>query len=193
MPTITEDNLTFVFPIGWEASKLDRWSFYRNQFQRLSGVLMVCGKEGCGNDLRCVACGRAGYIGIKAIDILAIEVASCCWYVEVKDYRQHRRTKTIDLADEIAVKVRDSLAALVAARANANDADERTTAAAALRCPRLRVVLHLEQPAQHSKLFPRAIDPAKVQQRLKQLVKAIDPHPLVLEMTRMQGVAWSVN
>ena len=96
------------------------------------------------------------------------------------------------MGDEIAVKVRDSLAALVAAQANANDAGEKDTAAAALRCRRIRVVLHLEQPAKHSKLFPR-INPANIQQRLKQVVKAIDPHPLVLEMGRMNGVPWSVN
>ncbi len=82
---------------------------------------------------------------------------------------------------------------MVAAKANANDPGEKAMAKAALRCPRLRVVLHLEQPAQHSKLFPRAIDPANVLQRLKQLIKPIDPHPLVLEMSRMNGVAWSVQ
>jgi hypothetical protein len=81
----------------------------------------------------------------------------------------------------------------VAARANANDYNEKAMAEAALRCPQLKVVLHLEQPARHSKLFPRAIDPAKVQQRLKQLIKAIDPHPLVLEINRMRGVAWTVR
>jgi hypothetical protein len=81
---------------------------------------------------------------------------------------------------------------LVAARANANDRAERELAIAALRCRRLRVVLHLEQPEKHSKLFPRAIDPADVTQRLKQLIKAIDPHPLVLEKARLGGVAWTV-
>ena len=32
--------------------------------------------------------------------------------MEVKDYRANRRTKAIDLADEIALKVRDTLAGL---------------------------------------------------------------------------------
>jgi hypothetical protein len=168
MPSISEGQLTFHFPNGWQASKFDEWSFYRNQFQR------VCG-------------------GARAVDILAVEHNACFWKIEVKDYRQHRRTKTIELPEEVAIKVRDSLAALVSARANANDADEKALARAALLCGRLRVVLHLEQPTKHSKLFPRAIDPAKVQQRLKQLIKAIDPHPLVLERNRMNGVAWTVN
>jgi len=168
MQTITEGGLEFSFPNAWLVSKFDDWSFYRNQFQS------VCG-------------------GVKAVDIVAVEPRVCFWNIEVKDYRQHRRTKTIDLADEVAFKVRDSLAALVAARVNANDANEKALAEAALRCPRLRVVLHLEQPAKHSKLFPRAIDPAKIQQKLKQLIKAIDPHPTVVELARMNGVAWTTQ
>ena len=168
MPSIREGQLIFQFPDGWKVSKFDGWSFYRNQFQN------VCG-------------------GATAIDLLAIEAPSCLWKIEVKDYRRHRRTKTNDLAEEVAGKVRDSLAALVAAQVNANDREERALARVALRCRRLRVVLHLEQPARHSKLFPRGINPANVQQRLKQLVKPIDPHPLVLEASRMQGVAWTVQ
>ena len=170
MPTIIEGQLKFEFPDNWQSSKFDEWSFYRNQFQK------VCG-------------------GTKAIDILAVEPSVCFWNIEIKDYRRHRRTKTkiIDLADEIALKVRDSLAAIVAARVNANETNEKNMARAALRCPRLRVVLHLERPSKHSKLFPRAIDPANVQQKLKQLIKAIDPHPLVLEMSRMNHVAWKVS
>jgi hypothetical protein len=168
MASITEGRLRFDFPNGWLASKFDEWSFYRNQFQN------VCG-------------------GSKAVDVLAIEPKVCFWTIEVKDYRRHSRTKTIQVPEEIALKVRDSLAGLVAASANATDAAEKAMAVAALRCPRLRVVLHLEQPAKHSKLFPRAIDPANVRQRLKQLVKAIDPHPLVIEMNRMNHVPWSVH
>lgn len=168
MPKIIEGLLEFEFPNTWQASKYDQWSFYRNQFQK------ICG-------------------GTKAIDIIAVEPNKSCWSLEVKDYRQHPRTKAIDLADEVAEKVRDSLSALVAARVNANDNAEKNFASNAVQCPRLRVVLHLEQPNKNSKLFPRAIDPAKVQQRLKQLVKAVDPHPLVVEKSEMQGVGWIVN
>ncbi len=167
MPSITEGRLCFQFPDGWKVTTFDKWSFYRNQFQS------VCG-------------------GAKAIDLLAVEPRNCLWSIEVKDYRQHRRTKVIDLADEVAVKVRDTLASLVAAQANADDRDERAMAKSALRCRCLRVVLHLEQPRTHSKLFPRAIDPADVQQRLRQLVKAFDAHALVLEKGRLGKVPWSV-
>lgn len=168
MPMVTEGRLQFDFQNSWQVSKLDEWSFYRNQFQQ------VCG-------------------GTKAVDVLAIEPSACCWQIEAKDYRQHRRKKTIDLAEEVALKVRDSLAMLVAAGVNANDRNERILARAALRCPKLRVVLHLEQPEKSSKLFPRAINPANVQQRLKQLIKAIDPHPDVVETASMGNIPWSVR
>ena len=182
MPTITEGRLIFDFPDGWRAQKFDDWSFYRNQFIKCGDARTTCSK-----------CKNPVAAGSKAIDVLAIDMNSCCWSIEIKDYRLHQRVKVIDLADEVALKVRDSLAVLVASRVNANDSDEKAMANAALQCSRLRVVLHLEQPAKHSKLFPRAIDPTNVQQRLKQLIKAIDPHPRVVDMGGMNGLAWSVH
>ena len=100
MPSIREGRLQFDFPENWTATNFDQWSFYRNQFQS------VCS-------------------GTKAIDILAIEPNECIWIIEVKDYRQFQRIKPTDTADEVAIKVRDSLAALVAAKAIANDAAEK--------------------------------------------------------------------
>ncbi len=70
---------------------------------------------------------------------------------------------------------------------------EKAMANDAMQCSQLRVVLHLEQPARSTKIFSRAIDPANVQQRLRQLIKAIDPHPLVIEMGRMSNVKWSAS
>lgn len=168
MVSITEGSLKFDFPTGWLAEKFDDWSFYRNQFQTV--------------------CGSA-----KAVDVMAVDPNTCFWNIEAKDYRRHRRTKTINIADEVAIKVRDSLAAIVAANSNANDPREKSFARRALRCASVRVVLHLEQPQKHSKLFPRAISPANVTQRLKQLIKAIDPHPLVVEKSHMQGLPWTVQ
>ena len=75
--------------------------------------------------------------------MFAIDPDHCLWAIEVKDYRQHPCVKTLDLIDEVACKVRDSLAALVAARVNANDAEEQELSRVALE--RIRVVLHLEQ------------------------------------------------
>jgi hypothetical protein len=168
MPSVTEGKLNFAFADGWNVSKYDEWSHYRNQFVK------VC-------------------VGVKAIDILALEPRGCCWLVEIKDYRKHVRTKTIDLAEEVAEKARDTLAGLVAAQFCANDEAEKSSARQALRSANLRIVLHLEQPTKHSKLFPRAINPATVLQRLRQLVKAVDPHPLVVEIATMRNLPWSVR
>jgi hypothetical protein len=89
--------------------------------------------------------------------------------------------------------VRDTLAALFGAQHLANDEVERSQAKMATRAKSIRVVLHLEQPQQHSRLFPRAIKPADVLQRLKQLLKPIDPHPRVVEMASMAGIPWKVT
>ena len=167
MPRLEEGGLTFEFPNdGSEAAKYDAWSFYRNQFQR------VCG-------------------GSKAVDFLFVETTRT-WLIEVKDYRRERRTKAIDLADEVAAKVRDTLAGLAACRCNANDADEKRISARALTTPSLGVVLHLEQPAVPSKLFPRVADPANLTQKLKQLLKPVHPHPRVVDR-RDRSMPWTVT
>ena len=161
---IIEGQLTFSFTEP-NATKYDEWSFYRNQFNA------VCG-------------------GTKAVDLLYLEQQNF-WLIEIKDYRQHTRTKTIDLADEIALKVRDTLAGLVAAQVNANEQIERDFAKKALKKKRIRVVLHLEQPIHTSRLFPRAINPAHVKLKLRQKVRAIDTHPLVVD--QKNKMLWSVT
>ncbi len=169
MPVVDIDGLLFTIDPDCLSSRYDSWSFYRNQW------------------------GRARP-GLKAIDLLVVTPAKVVWFVEVKDYRQHPRTKVIDLADEVAAKVCDTLAAMLPARIHANDEPEQRLAQATLRGTRLRVVLHLEQPTKHSKLFPRAIDPADVLQKLRQRVRAIDPHPVVCERATVarHGAPWSV-
>lgn len=162
------DGLTFDFPADWNASKYDDWKFYRLRFGRM-------------------------WSGIKSIDVIAIDPETNVWLIEVKDYRQHARTKPTDLPEEVAHKVFDTLAALLPARTNADDKGEVDIAKKALRGKKIRVVLHLEQPAKHSKLFPRAIDPANVKQVLRRLLKPIDAHPFVAEMAAMGTLAWSVR
>jgi hypothetical protein len=114
------------------------------------------------------------------------------WMIELKDYRQFRRTKDdkISLWDEVAIKARDTLAGLFAAKVEVG-CDNHDFARQSLTATKLRVVLHLEQPSSHSKLFPRAYDPADIQQKLKQLVKPIDAHPRVVELGNMDHVPWA--
>ena len=168
MPTITEGKLTFDFRADWQVSQYDAWVFYQKRFRH--------------------ACG-----GSRGVDILALDPNRCLWLIEIKDYRQHRRTKPEDLATEVARKARDTLAGLVVARFQATEPKEQRFATAALGFRQIKVVLHLEQPVKHSKLFPRAIDPADILEDLKSLVKAIDAHPKVFELNRLNGCLWQVR
>lgn len=165
---ILEENLKFIFPDNTQACKYDAWSFYRNQFNN------TCG-------------------GSKAVDILHIDELKTVWFIEIKDYRANRRTKPSDLADEMAFKVRDTLASVVAASFNANEPNEKQFAKTVLKAKKLRVILHLEQPQKPSKLFPKVVDPAHIKDRLKQLLKAIDAHPQVIDKSCLKPkVCWQV-
>lgn len=167
MPIIHEGNLTFDFPKDWLAEKYDGWSFYVHQFQQ------VCG-------------------GAKAIDILAVNWGICCWLIEVKDYRRGCQTTALSLADAVAQKVRDTLAGVASARIRATG-NERQAADAGLKCANFRVVLHMEQPATVSAIFPSPINRANVLQRLKQLIKAVDPSPQVVDMRTSNSLPWTVK
>lgn len=165
---IQEDRLTFRFPADAMASKYDEWTHYRRQFNGAFG-------------------------GSKAVDILYAE-GTTGWLIEIKDYRIDCEISATELANVVALKVRDTLAGLVSARLYAADLDERRVAKTLLGCRRLRVVLHIEQPEKHSKLRPQAIDLAAVLQKLKGLLKAIDPHPSVVNQNTIKAaMQWSVE
>jgi hypothetical protein len=90
MPRLTEDKLACDFPNTWTVAKYDHWAFYRNRFQ-------------------------SSCTGNKAMDFLGFDPATqTLWLIELKDYRQFRRTKDhkISLWDEVAIKARDTLAGL---------------------------------------------------------------------------------
>lgn len=168
MPRLAEDKIACDFPANWKVTKYDDWAFYRNQFQN--------------------CCSRN-----KAMDFLGFNPEDrTLWMIEVKDYRQFRRTKDehISIWDEVAIKARDTLAGLFAAKVETGH-DEQAFALLSITATKLRVVLHLEQPATHSRLFPRNYDPAHVQQKLKQLVKPLDSHPYVVELKDMRRVPWT--
>ena len=168
MATLAIDKLTFSFADDWRVSKYDDWVFYTKKFQGM-----------CGG-------------GVKGIDILATDTQRTAWMIEVKDYRQHTRTKVIDIADEVAEKVFDTLAGLLPAQIGSDEPGEVDFAKLLHRCTRLRVVLHLEQPAKHSTLFPRAINLVNVEQKLRSLVKPVDAHAIVCEIQKLNKVSWTV-
>ena len=169
MTEIEEGGLKFTFPNHCEATKYDDWAFYRQQFQSVAG-------------------------GAKAVDILCLQ-QDVSWLIEIKDYRQHPRTKPSDLGDDMARKVRDTLAGLAAANANANDEGEQAMAQCALAKRQWRVVLHLEQQSvPPSPLRLQAIDPANVLEKLRRNLKAIDAQPMVVSMQNPgSGIPWTVE
>jgi len=191
MPTITEGNLRFEFPDEWQASKFDDWGFYRTQFMRE----LACTCNWCDGQLRCSTCNRRVSTGPKGIDILAIATTRICWHIEIKDYRRQALAEYEFLADAVAEKVKDTLAALVIARISARDEEEKTQARDALQCDGMRIVLHLEQPRTRSRLHPVSTRQANVQQRLRQLVRTIDRDAVVVSMATIADhkLAWTVH
>lgn len=168
MAILSEGHLLFSFDPSCHAEKYDEWSFYRNPFQK------TCG-------------------GAKAVDIICLS-NNTCWLIEVKDYRQYKRTNPQCLGDEIAIKVRDTLTGLVAAKMNAKNDFERDFAKKTLKCNVMKVVVHLEQPQKTSKLRPCAIDPAAVKQSLRRLLSAIDAHPKVVDKANLHpNMGWTVT
>jgi hypothetical protein len=173
MRQINVDGLLFSFHDQWVLGKYDEWSFYRNRWSRMW------------ND-------------IKAVDVVAVDPDRTGWLIEVKDYTkmdhdQDERPAATDLGHAVAHKVFDTLAAMLPASVNATGDDEKKVASSMIRVKSLRVVLHLEQPATRTRLRPRAIDPANIRQKLKQLLKPIDPRPVVVDMQEMGRLDWTVS
>ena len=170
MRIIEEGMLVFSFSDDAIVSLYDNWSFYRNRFNNAFG-------------------------GAKAVDIVLVEKQRT-WLIEIKDYRTERRTKRIELAEEVALKVRDTLAGLAAAKCNADETAEKDHAQLALARNSIGVVLHPEQAKRPSKLFPRKFDRADVTAQLKQKIKAVDPHPKVVDSASLamrKDMDWTVT
>lgn len=166
---ITEGSLSFHFESDIVASKYDDWSHYRNQFQN-----------------KCSADN-------KAVDIIAYRKSKdMLWLCEVKDFRTGTRNPDKPpLEQEIAQKVRDSLAGLVSAKFCANDEEERSFACNALACEQIRVVLHIEQPNGKKQIY----NLSDLKDQLKRLLKAIDPHPLVIDqklLNQDKVIPWQI-
>jgi len=169
--TIDVEGRIFSFPNGWLVEKYDDGTFYRNRFEK-------CLK---------------GVDGVKAIDILAFSPDKTMWLIEAKDYRLHRRRKETTPAEEFALKVRDSLAGISAySILTRGDRSGQLVSKIISEAVRIRLVYQFEQPAKHSKLFPRAFDIADIEQKIKCLLKSIDPRPMVIDRSNQTKVLWTV-
>lgn len=146
MIELTEGDLTFLFPDGWQADQLDKWHYYHHHFKRVAD-------------------------GVKCVDFLAIDSAHRLWLIEVKDYRRDRKTTASELSEAVVEKVRNSLGLLMAASIQSDPTHERDLARQAARQDSLRVVLHMEQPRHRSRLRPTPIDPSSIRQVLRKRLK----------------------
>lgn len=166
---IQEGNLNFQFPTDALVSKYDDWTFYRNQFQKVTG-------------------------STKAVDIICIDKqADATWLIEIKDYRHPDSEKiTVSkLANAVAIKVRDTLAGLAAAKNTANDLNERNLAKQAINTSSFNVVLHVEMPPQNKVI---KLDLVNLVMKLKQQIKAIDAHPKVVNQQNLTAaMCWTVT
>ena len=171
MATFTEGNLLFNFPDNWHVEKYDKaGGFYKKQFQKIQRV--------------------------KAVDfIVCSSDFSEIWLLEVKDIRIHPRSNPAILWNDIAAKVRDTLAGMVAARCNADNSAEKTFFQDALcNVQKLHVVFHLEQqPQTNARRFPRAYNLSNVKKKLNSLVNPIDAQPKVVEIATSRGLPWQVT
>ncbi|WP_454695010.1 hypothetical protein [Achromobacter aegrifaciens] len=159
------ENLTFTFQDDWIVDKYDDSNYYRLHFSKQLS-------------------------GIKAVDLLAVSPQNVAYLIEVKDYRHPdtEKIKPSDLADAIARKVLDTLAAMLPVRLKASDQAEQSLAARVLACEDLKVFAHLELPRAHRGV----VDPADIKQKLRQRLAAVDRHAKVVNIGSMKGTAWNV-
>lgn len=152
----------------WEADKYDTTSYYRRHLQSFLG-------------------------GMKAVDFVAYQKQNReLWLIEIKDYRSQPREKVLDVFDEMAGKVRDTLAGLMVCSVRSTDSFQEL-ARQALELLSIRIVLHLEQPSSPSRLFPQVIDPKTARDKMRQTLRAIDPHALVGDAKLLQlQVNWEI-
>ena len=140
--------------------------------------------------------------GQKAVDVVAVDGVppqSTAWLIEAKDFRvinnPPKPSNIAGLAQFVADKASNTLAGLADAQNHAAVAGEKQLATDAMASSGRRIVLHLEpHTGLHTALFPAGFA-ASVLQKLRQLVQAIDPNPLVLNLgnTPQAGVPWTVT
>ena len=164
--TITEGSLKFEFPEHCITSKYDDWSHYRKQFENKCST------------------------GNKAIDFIAIEANQTLWLCEIKDFRiGQRNLEKLPLEQEIALKVKDTLAGIVSAKFKANNPIEKNFAEESLKCKNIRIVLHIEQPDGIRQIY----NLSDLKDKLKRLLKAIDPHVVISTCLNQKYVPWTIT
>ena len=156
-----EGAFRYTFPREWKVFRLQTDEFYRRQFQGFNG-------------------------GSKEVDFIALDGNDCLWLLEAKDFSNHPRSNPRDLAEEVADKVRDSLACLEAMQVSSlSNPGSRVAGEGLSKAQSCRVVLHLEMPTPGN-LALSPIDSSNVRMRLRQLLRGIDSTALVADQSRLR-------
>lgn len=125
-----EGRIRFEFPDGWKVLRPEKASYYTRHFQNFAG-------------------------GCKEMDFILLEpINRVLWLVEVKDYTTYPRNKPQCIFEEIAEKIRDSLALLLAGSVRDHSSNEgvRSYMDVCVIPKDIKIVLHLEQPSKPSKI-----------------------------------------
>ncbi|MFW5893968.1 MAG: hypothetical protein ACOCUY_02415 [Verrucomicrobiota bacterium] len=175
--SIQEGNLIFTFEDPWHVVKYDEEAVFTKKLERLKGT--VDGKQR----------------DTVAVDFLAAN-GDMLAIIEVKDFRQHRienqgRLRSGELAKEVAFKVRDTLAGIVAACRNQTTGPGWDPIAERLmaRTKTLKVVLWLEQDPPASRyLLKEKQMLSTFTQELKKRCKWLTPKVLVMNRNTHCGI-----
>lgn len=160
MTIIVEERLVLDLGPSWDVVKYDDHSVYHEGIKCLQGT--------------------------KAVDILG-ERGGDLYFIEIKDFRGHRienraRLRDGDLAVEVALKVRDTLAGLVGAARTRTSESWRSWAASVLKSTP-KVLLWLEQDRAESDDRGRG-RPLTLKDRLDQNLRWLHPHVMVVDQHR---------
>lgn len=167
---IVEGNLTFDFPSDWLIEKVDSWDFYRKKFIKISNAT-------------------------KSVDIVAISEQGCIWLIEVKDYRDYKRTKDVSIPNEFCLKIKNTLAMLVSANFKAGVDEKIFANTIFVKGHSIYAVLHLEQKS-GNKLFAKPYKPVDLLQAVKRRLKPIFNNTLIVDIATSRNdknVQWNVN
>ena len=168
---LPEKTLRFTFKSVDFSEKYDDWAHYKQIFQ------------------------NAGGSPVKAVDFVVVKGRKL-WLIEVKDYREYPRKKTLDLSKEVALKVKGTLGGLVSAAFMATEPNEQKCARQALDCSSIQVVLHLEQENTGKKIYAKRSYEANLLGPFKRQMKFIDDHPKIISkesISDLSGLQLSVQ
>ena len=185
--SITEGAVTLVFLREYGVMKYDESKFFKEKFQRIQFKI----KKKFNKASQKPNSTQRGFssifldCGTKAVDFVYV-TSDTTWLIEITDYRPGNVfPKPSELADEILQKVRDTLAGLAAASANADNHEEKEIAQRALEKQKWCVALHLEQPP----VQPQVINPSSVSDKLCSRLTGIAPEGVtIVNLERMQSM-----